>query len=260
MQESEQDLLRRQNRRGEFIYRNDADCRLALPVPEHRTRALYPWEEAYMGAHPRITREFFRCRGSALNPPFYQVEKDGKKVRYADCGGKESHSLPLRENKEYIYPILIELLNEIQAQTGKRIVITSGHRCPQHNSYVDISLSNRTSKHMLGAEVDFYVQGMEWQPQAILELIMNYFQKNPLYEGKKEYLVFERYEKEDLSLAVRPYYNKEIFIKLFQKDEGRNFDNRHPYPYLSIQVRYDKEQQQRVLYNWDLAVHNYLRW
>ena len=29
-----------------------------------------------------------------------------------------------------------------------------------------------------------------------------------------------------------PWFNKEIFIKLYRKSEGRDGDNRHPYPYL----------------------------
>jgi hypothetical protein len=51
-----------------------------------------------------------------------------------------------------------------------------------------------------------------------------------------------------------------VFVKIYRENEGRNFDNQHAYPYISIQVRYDREKKQRVLYSWDLATHNYLRW
>ena len=61
-------------------------------------------------------------------------------------------------------------------------------------------------------------------------------------------------------VAIKPWYNREIFIKLYQKNEGRNFDNRHPYPYISVQVRYDYDAQKKVTYSWDKAFRNYMRW
>lgn len=128
-----------------------------------------------------------------------------------------------------------------------------------HNSYSDLSKEGRTSKHQIGAEVDFYVQGMEERPLEIIGLLMQYFQENPLYASKKEYLDFQRYEKGDTGSSIQPWMNKEVYIKLFQKNEGRDEDNRHPYPYISIQVRYDKENQERVLYNWEKAYKGYPR-
>ena len=32
------------------------------------------------------------------------------------------------------------------------------------------------------------------------------------------------------NVLIPPWYNKEILIKLFKKNEGRDLDNRHPYP------------------------------
>ena len=64
---------------------------------------------------------------------------------------------------------------------------------------------------------------------------------------------------QDTGILTAPWYNKEIFIKLYKKKEGRNFDNRHPYPYISIQVRFDTELNERVIYSWDKAYKNYLR-
>jgi hypothetical protein len=43
--------------------------------------------------------------------------------------------------------------------------------------------------------------------------------------------------------------NKEILIKFYMPNEGRNADNRHPFPYLSIQVRFDRETNMRVAYS-----------
>ena len=48
-------------------------------------------------------------------------------------------------------------------------------------------------------------------------------------------------------LAIEPWQNKEILIKLYQKDEGRDLDNRHPHPYISIQVRYDRDRGEPVV-------------
>lgn len=244
--------------KGEYVYRMHDEFLLQMPTAELHTREPYPWESGYIGSNRKITKEYFRCKGSSLNPA-HMGEENGEPVRYGDCGGAEKHSLPLRDNKEFIYPILIDLLNYIQAKTQKRVVITSGHRCPEHNSYIDPSPGNRYSKHMIGAEVAFYVQGLESHPDSIIKLIQEYYKTTPKYEGKKEYLEFKRYEKNDSNVTTQPWYNKEIFIKLFTSKEGRNFDNRHPFPYISIQIRYDEDLKERVNYSWDKAYHNYLR-
>lgn len=168
--------------------------------------------------------------------------------------------LPLKDKKEFIYPILIDLLNAIQTKTGKRVVITCGHCCPEHSAYLDPSVSNQASKHMLGAEVDFYVEGMESQPEKIIALIQAYYKEEPKYRGLKNFIEFKRFEKETTNVSTPPWYNQEIFIKLYRKNEGRDGDNRHPYPYLSLQVRYDWDLDQKVTYSWDKAYGNFLRW
>ncbi len=244
--------------KGEYIYRIHNETLFNIPAAQTQSQELYPWEEKHIGEHSKITKEFFRCKGGNLNPMRTTQEK-GELVRCFDCGGAEKHSLPLRDNKEFIYPILLELVNYIQTKTQKKVVITSGHRCPEHNVYVDPSPSNRYSKHMLGAEVSFYVQGMEHRPEEIVKYIQEYYKITPKYQGRKECLEFARYEKEDVNVSIPPWYNKEIFIKLYKPKEGRNFDNRHPYPYLSIQVRFDYDLQEKVVYSWDKANHNYHR-
>lgn len=243
---------------GEYIYRTHQESLLTIPAPELQIADPYPWEQGEVGNQRRITKEFFRCKGSSLNPFRVSQEKE-EIVRYYDCGGSAKHSLPLRDNKEFIYPILIDLLNYLQAKTQKHVVITSGHRCPEHNSYVDSSSKNRYSKHMIGAEVAFYVQGLEERPEKIIELLKAYYKETPRYQSKSDYTEFVRYEKDDTDVETQPWYNKEIFIKLFQAKEGRNFDNRHPYPYISIQVRYDFDTKERVNYSWDKAYKSYLR-
>ncbi len=245
--------------KGEYIFRQHDEPPLQIdPMVAHQ-RAPYPWEEEKLCHYPKITKDFFRCKGSVLNP-VRLVKKEKEEVRYYDCGGPQKHSLPLRDHKEFIYPILIDLLNDIQVQTGKRVIITCGHCCPDHNTYLDPSPANQTSKHLLGAEVDFYVQGLEQQPEKIIELILAYYREQPKYKGLKEFEEFKRYEKGDSHVSTPPWMNKEIFVKLVKKEEGRDFDNRHGYPYVSIQVRYDWDLQEKVIYTWDKAFRSFHRW
>jgi hypothetical protein len=242
---------------GEYIFRLSNETRIP---PLELTRAAppsYPWQQYGKGALPVISKEYFRCKGYALNP--VKIEKDGDKecCRYSDCSGGEKHSLPLRNDKEFIYPVLIELLSRIQEITKKPVVITSGHRCPEHNSYCDPSPKNSASKHMLGAEVDFYIKGLESHPEVALKIIQDFYKKDSRYQKMKEYQEFCRFER-PTNVSTPPWFNKEIFIKIFKANEGRNFDNRHSYPYINIQVRFDRERNLPVTFNWHDA-QQYLR-
>lgn len=247
MEQSEKEKIRRLNCKTEPIYRNQGDFFYPIAPPAHVPRSLYPWESE--SNLPRITKDFFRCKGNPLNPPILDMADPPAPL--ADCEGCTRHGLPIIRGKETVYPILIELLNYLQKKTGKRVIITCGHRCPTHNSYSDPSKENRVSKHQIGAEVDFYVQGMEERPQEVVGLLMQYYQETPLYKNDKESLDFKRFDKTEL--AVQPWFNREIFIKLYQKNEGRDLDNRHPHPYLSLQVRYDRDGKEKVVYDWAKA-------
>lgn len=247
------------NQQGEYIYRKQSESLFDIPPPVRIPPKVYPWDKGNKGNYPKITKEYFRCKGSSLNPCRIVSGKE-EIQRYYDCGGAEKHSLPLRDGKEFIYPILIELVNYIQSKSGKRVVITCGHRCQEHNAYADPSSENQYSKHMIGAEVSFYVHGMEEKPEIIIKYIQDYYRETPRYKGQKEYEEFKRYEKKNTNVSTSPWYNKEIFIKLFGKKEGRNFDNRHPYPYISIQVRHDRDLNEKVIYTWEKAYRNYHRW
>ncbi len=225
---------------------------LAVPIERHHgellflpTEALevtapcYPWRAESERTHPPITKEYFRCRGSHVNS-IRVVEGDKGKLYLEDCGGMADHSLPLRNGKEFIYPILIELLNKVQESTGKKVVITSGHRCPLHNSYIDPSPKNSKSKHQLGAAVTFYVEGLQNQPQEVLKRILSHYP--------------ELQQEED------GWGNKELTIRIYWMHEGRDADNDHPYPYLSVEVRFDKSSNQRVEYSWKKAHQPLYRW
>ncbi|MFA5249787.1 MAG: D-Ala-D-Ala carboxypeptidase family metallohydrolase [Parachlamydiales bacterium] len=232
--------LRRQNTKAEYIARRSDTYFYPLYLPPHRKRELYPWEKGEKQALPKISREFFQCKGSSLNLPMADSSNPEKVVTLVDCDGRHLIPFPVR-----IYPILIELLNYVQEKTQKRVVITSGYRCPKHNLYVAGSKAF-PSKHLIGAEVDFYVESYEDKPEKIVQLIFDFYKKEKRYFKNKDYQVFFRFDGKT-NVSTAPWYNKEVFIKLFQSGEGRDFDNRHPYPYLSIQVRYDREKNKRVL-------------
>lgn len=244
--------LKRKNQKGAYITRK-AEEKTLVPPMQLQPPPSYTWDLWKKSSLPTITKEHFRCKGSAANPSRSEVVRN-EKVIYFDCGGSEKHSLFLKDGKECVYPILVKLLNYVQEKTGKKVVITSGYRCPEHNTYVDSSPANQTSKHMVGAEVDFYVQGMEHKPEEVVKILMDY------YKGKKGHEEFKRYEKPDSQVSTPPWMNKEVFIKLYKAAEGRNFDNRHSYPYIAIQVRHDSATNQRVIYSWDQAFRGYLRY
>ncbi|MEX2305066.1 MAG: D-Ala-D-Ala carboxypeptidase family metallohydrolase [Waddliaceae bacterium] len=233
--------------RGGYIKRKQSDKTVPSLNQEKKERSPYSWEKRFATEPYQITKEHFRCRGSGLHAERVETENE-ETIVLRDCVDGHRHTLPLDNDKEFIYPILIDLLNYIQDKTEKKVIITSGHRCPTHNRFVDPSKENQTSKHQIGAEVSFYVKEMETQPSEIVDLITKYYPESE----------FDRYEKKT-NVSTLPWYNKEIFIKLFLEDEGRNGDNTHSYPYLSIQVRFDKEKQERVSYTWESAYRGFKR-
>ena len=243
IERSENEKLKRKNSKGEYIYRNHNEYLFAIAPPLHTPRQAYPWE----GNLPRITKEFFRCRGS-LSHPINLVDPEHP---LPDCESR--HGLPVLHGRETVYPILLDLLNYVQKTTGRRVIITCGHRCPIHNTWADPTKENAVSKHQIGAEVDFYVQGMEQQPLEVVQFLMSY------YQGQKEFESFQRYESSDNHTETKPWLNKEIFIRVQSASEGRDADNRHPYPYITVQVRYDRSRKERVIYEWKQANLGYPR-
>lgn len=257
MQRSESEKIRRKNAKKEMIYRNEKDVFHPICTPKLSAKPSYPWQSELQ--IPKITKEYFRCKGSLTNPAYVDMVAGQDEVTYCDCNGGGSHGLPVIHGKEGVYPVLLDLLNYVQKKTSKKVIITSGHRCPEHNKYVDCSKENRVSKYQIGAACDFYVQGLEESPMQIVEIIMQYYLENPQYQNQKEYLTFTRYDKPDSFVSTHPWMNKEIYIKLSLKDEGRNFDNQHQFPYLTLQVRYDSLKQEKVVYDWNKAQNGYLK-
>jgi hypothetical protein len=253
MQKSEMDRIKRNNEIEEFIYRNESDRFIPPFALKTIKRDDYPWEEEYVGNIPKITKEYFRCRGNMNHPEQVKISKEGKPTYHHDCGGIESHSLPMKNSQEFVYPIFINLLNYIQRITEKKVVITCAHRCPKHNLYADSSDTYQRSKHQVGAEVDFYVEGLEFHPEKVLEIIKQFYQEFSSHLGSEWHKFSYNREKEQL-------FNKEIAIRISRENQNRDFDNEHPYPYLTIELKYDTQNERAVQYQWQEALSGYVRW
>ena len=250
MSESEIKRIRKNNETSEKIYRLQNEKLFSVDETKSVERPRYPWEDRTMSGLLKITKEYFRCKGSSGNP---ERTVGGKHFR--DCEGIDTHGLPFRDGKEFVYPILIELLNYLQEKTKEKAIITSGYRCPIHNSYVSAPEKNATSKHQVGAEVNFYVQNFENTPQEIVKILMQYYQD----EKNSSFNPFHRCISNPKGLKHSGWYNKEVIIRIHEKDESRDFDNRHPYPFISIEVRYDRDTNSVVSYDWNEAYKGYLR-
>lgn len=246
-EQSRKEEVRRRNEKKEKIHRLSREVRYSLLPLVPKVREPYPWEEGYSGGLPPVTQEAFRCKGCSTSPV---------KGGIRDCTGM--HGLPLRGRKEFIYPVLLEVLNYIQHKTGRSVIVTSGHQCPDHHRYSDSSAYHARSKHMIGAEVDFYVSGMEEKPEEVIDWVIRYFSEKEPYRGKTEYTTFVPLDSIKTDTRNVPRYNKEILVKLYQKDEGRDPDNLHPYPYVCIQVRLDRETGEKVVYSSEKAYGGYL--
>lgn len=229
---------RTDNARATTITRQSDEKRYPLPTPVLHKRAPYPWEHTIAP----LTLEHFRCHGNPLNPPLQRGD-----VYHADCNG--AHSLPIREEQEFIYPPILPLLNHLQDTLQTPVTITSGHRCPTHNTYLDPE--NASSKHQIGAEVTFLIPHLP--PETILEALFLYFDPR----GEE---AFSRWDPEKTNVSTPPWYNKYVFIKLFLPDEGRDLDNSHPHPYIAIQVRRDPTTNQPVSYSWPEAQRRFWRY
>ncbi len=211
----------------------------------------YPWEKKPQQNLVKITKDFFRCKGSLMHP----LRMTSESLQLNDCKGANGHFLPIIHGEENVYPILIDLMNYLQKNLKKRVIITCGHRCMEHHRYADLEQKQAASKHLIGAEVDFYVQGMEQEPMKVIEAIFAFYRQTPGYMHKEEYEKFERYDG-PTDVSTKPWINKEIAVKLYNGKEGRDFDNRHPYPYICIQVRFDRDLQEKVVYTWEKAHQN----
>lgn len=190
MQQSEEERIRKRNLKVELINRRQDEQNYTIEEPKPVQRDLYPWEEPPIGTLAKITKEDFRNKG-----------------------------------KEYVYPVLIQILNYVQKTTGRKVVITCGYS------------STSNSKHRVGAEVDFYVQGMEKKPQEVAKIVMGFYQQEKTYKKDK---AFTQFTKVNTKNAFQSWSNKELILHL------HDANNQHPYPYLTLELCWDKETQEKI--------------
>ncbi|MCI5052382.1 MAG: D-Ala-D-Ala carboxypeptidase family metallohydrolase [Simkaniaceae bacterium] len=229
MEESEREKVRELNMHSEPIYRHADERLFPTFTLNHTPRDPYPWEQ---DRHlPRITKDYFRCRGDYRRKEIIKRNHLGNPYALIEC---RAHSLPIRSEREFIYPALISALNSLQKRLQKKVVITSGHRCPFHNRYIG---APGNSKHLVGAEVDFYVEGYEKRPGVVIQALT---------------------EEGGFLRNGNTWSNRDLAIHLVPSGEGRSLDNDHPYPYISLEVL--REEGKRVLYNWHRAHSGYHRY
>jgi len=110
LEQSEYQKNREANALNEKLFRLDKDTFLDVPMPLAQAPDRYPWETDHQLNLSLITKEFFRCKGDSSHVSYVLESKE----RIFDCSGSSRHSLPLKDEKEFVYPILIDLLNNLQ--------------------------------------------------------------------------------------------------------------------------------------------------
>jgi hypothetical protein len=180
---------------------------IAFVIPDHLREAFSPWwdldkfwrispdqnlltfnvpwvryETGPQGYWHTLTRDHFRCKGKAAHGPI--ALSDGSYL--FDCWGYD-HGLPWIEDREFVEPLLIDLLNGLQRELKSSVVILSGHRCPIHHRYLTQGQGSSTDKHLIAAAVDFRLQGYENTPAESVQAIQKIFRS--LSEDPKAKLV-----------------------------------------------------------------------
>lgn len=252
LEKSETERIRKANAIKEPIYRLSHEQFVSYQAPKKQLRERYPWEKRIVGNFPQITKDFFRCKGSYAHPAI-----ETKNGRLHDCGGIEDHSLPIQEDKEFVYPALIDILNYVQGSLRARVVVTCGHRCPQHNQYADREGSTPRSKHMMGAEVDFYVEGYQERPYEVIKEIMQYYRYHETFKTQLPFTHFS--QSQSLKYKHPIWMNRELIIRVFDPDEARDFDNRHSFTYITLELRYDRDTNRQLTYNMLMAHQKLLK-
>lgn len=244
LEQSEQEKIKKLHAHAEPILRYAHETFHAISFPEKKERERYSWENTKAHQFAKITKEALRCKGSAKAQP--KILKENSVL--IDCQGPDKHSLPLFDDKEGVYPALLEMLNFLQDHLQKKVVVTAGHRCYAHQAYVLGTTSGAVTKYLIGAQVDFLVEGMSsWS--KVVECLTKYFLQT--YGESQEYHLEKA--------AGNLWQNKEIALKYFTKYEGRNEDNCHDLPYFSLELRHDRSEDKKITVHYQQAIQGYYR-
>lgn len=196
------------------------------------TRSKYPW--VHYSNHENkwfhtLTKDDFRCRGKFESLPITIGEGLSKQILF-DCWGR-NHGLPWIDEQEFVYPALIDILNDLQQALRSSVCITSAHRCPAHHRYITQGQGSSTDKHLIAAAVDFYIQGWHSQKHDVIKALRHICQRRAP-EGQKERWSLEQ-KAQDL------WANSEIELRWYPTGQDHSLDNDHPYPFWQITLRYD---------------------
>lgn len=158
-------------------------------ISEHKP--IYFWREH--SSSVSITQDHFRCMGSVINPPRVVRNRQGQLMTLLDCGGAKEHSLPLKDQQEYINPMILELCVDLCEKTDSQIDILAGHLCQAHARYLDYFESDKAWKHAMGEAVQFCVRGFELRGRELIDLLakLHQAQLQACHAAKKQIHVTE---------------------------------------------------------------------
>jgi len=227
------------NEHREKIYRFQDEIEYPLLPPQKKIRLPYPWELAEKSAPRALVSSDFSCKGRKQHADRVIMLSGQEERRFSDCEGGEAHGIP------EITPILLTLLNHIQETTGRHVVITSGHRCSQHQRYLYPGDLTSSSLYTVGAACDFYVEGLENSPQTVIKIIQEYYRKDKQTAHDPSYTLFHRLPL-DRSQVITPWVNREICLIVHTEQEHRNPDNAHNHPYISLLVHFDRLKNRSI--------------
>lgn len=246
LEQSEQEQIRKVNAKVDPITRFSDEHFYQISFPEKKTEKRAGLKES--SSIKKIDKEHFRCKGSLSNKPVVSLE--GKTLN--DCEGAYKHSLPIRREKEFIYPALIEVLNFIQNRLSKKVVVLSGHRCIDHLRYVKQDYTPLSFKSLVGAEVRFYVEGAENQLDSIVSAIFSYYD-----------LFFPK-DKQMVSFTSSPenkvYENKELIVRLIEPNHPEIEEHALSFPYCQIELKFDRELNKKISAKLEDGLSAYYRW
>jgi hypothetical protein len=134
-----------------------------------------PWIRYEIGPHATwqtLTRDHFRCKGKGARAPL--ALEDGNYL--FDCWGFE-HGLPWIQEKEFVEPLLLRVLNAIQQELQTSVLILSGHRCPAHHRFITHGKGSPSDRHLIAAAADFQVRGFEKTPLMVVSTVQKIFNK-----------------------------------------------------------------------------------
>lgn len=161
----------------------------------------------------------------ALPPSVYATRCTGGEVRLPggqlrrDCHKGRRPAIPMAS-------AILRLMEKLRCRVGDKVVVTSGYRSPAHNAYLWAWVAarrpgrnsvSRRSRHTGGGAVDFYVKGYS-HPRLIklARMLKQWAGKLPKpLRGSRE----------------------SIWVRVYRKEEGREPDNLHPFPYIHLELR-----------------------